>query len=70
MMTFGVAQSLYFITYNIYFERYFIALPFFVTGVLSGLILYFFCPLQRRKARTASVSAYAWLFAYAVFRCY
>ncbi|WP_286936703.1 SemiSWEET family transporter, partial [Pseudoalteromonas sp. UBA6540] len=42
MMTFGLAQSLYFITYNIYFERYFIALPFFVTGALSGLILYYF----------------------------
>ncbi|KKL66986.1 hypothetical protein LCGC14_2139480, partial [marine sediment metagenome] len=25
MMTFGLAQSLYFITYNIYFERFYIA---------------------------------------------
>lgn len=49
MMTFGVAQSLYFITYNIYFERYFIALPFFVTGVLSGLILYFFSRYNAAK---------------------
>ena len=49
MMTFGVAQSLYFITYNIYFERYFIALPFFVTGVLSGLILYFFARYNAAK---------------------
>lgn len=42
MMSFGVAQSLYFITYNVYFQRIYMVLPFIVTGVLSGLILYYF----------------------------
>ncbi len=49
MMTFGLAQSLYFITYNIYFERFYIALPFIVTGALSGLILYFFARYNAAK---------------------
>ncbi|MBB1504824.1 PQ-loop repeat-containing protein [Pseudoalteromonas sp. SG41-1] len=28
MMAFGVAQSVYFITYNLYFERFYMVLPF------------------------------------------
>ncbi|MEO2268910.1 PQ-loop domain-containing transporter [Pseudoalteromonas sp. YIC-656] len=42
MMSFGVAQSAYFISFNIFFERYYMVLPFMVTGMLSGLILYYF----------------------------
>ncbi|WMO15422.1 SemiSWEET family transporter [Pseudoalteromonas piscicida] len=42
MMSFGVAQSSYFITYNVFFERFFMVLPFVVTGSLSALILYYF----------------------------
>ncbi len=42
MMSFGVAQSIYFITYNLYFQRFYMVLPFIVTGMLSGLILYYF----------------------------
>jgi uncharacterized protein with PQ loop repeat len=42
MMTFGVAQSTYFIAFNLYSERFYMALPFIVTGTLSGLILYYF----------------------------
>ncbi|MEJ2912079.1 PQ-loop domain-containing transporter [Pseudoalteromonas sp. C12FD-1] len=57
MMTFGLAQSLYFITYNIYFERYFIALPFFVTGALSGLILYYFARYNAAKAERIQLVA-------------
>lgn len=42
MMSFGVAQSSYFIAYNLFFDRLFMVLPFLVTGVLSTLILYYF----------------------------
>ncbi|GEK08159.1 hypothetical protein HUZ36_16205 [Pseudoalteromonas sp. McH1-7] len=42
MMSFGVAQSTYFIAYNVFFERFFMVLPFVVTGLLSALILYYF----------------------------
>ena len=42
MMSFGVAQSSYFIAYNLFFDRWFMVLPFLVTGVLSTLILYYF----------------------------
>ncbi|WP_105265482.1 PQ-loop domain-containing transporter [Pseudoalteromonas sp. T1lg76] len=42
MMSFGVAQSLYFIAFNLFFERYAMVLPFVVTGMLSALILYYF----------------------------
>jgi uncharacterized protein with PQ loop repeat len=49
MMTFGLSQSLYFITYNIYFERFYITLPFIVTGALSTLILYFFARYNAAK---------------------
>ncbi len=42
MMAFGVAQSIYFIVFNLYFARFYMALPFVVTGGLSGLILYYF----------------------------
>ncbi|WP_409424198.1 MULTISPECIES: hypothetical protein [unclassified Pseudoalteromonas] len=49
MMTFGLAQSVYFISYNLYFSRFYIALPFFATGFLSGLILYFFVRYNAAK---------------------
>lgn len=49
MMVFGLSQSLYFIAYNIYFSRYFIALPFFITGALSAVILYFFARYNAAK---------------------
>ena len=49
MMTFGLAQSVYFISYNLYFARFYIALPFFATGLLSGLILYFFARYNAAK---------------------
>jgi len=49
MMTFGLAQSVYFISYNLYFSRFYIALPFFATGLLSGLILYFFARYNAAK---------------------
>jgi uncharacterized protein with PQ loop repeat len=54
MMSFGVAQSSYFIAYNVYFDRLFMMLPFLVTGILSALILYYFvrynaCSKQRRQ---------------------
>ncbi|MEM0515672.1 hypothetical protein WCN91_09665 [Pseudoalteromonas sp. YIC-827] len=42
MMSFGAAQSLYFIAFNLFFERYAMVLPFVVTGMLSALILYYF----------------------------
>ena len=42
MMSFGVAQSIYFIAFNLFFERYYMVLPFVVTGMLSSLILYYF----------------------------
>ncbi|MEQ3512238.1 PQ-loop domain-containing transporter [Pseudoalteromonas sp. BZB3] len=42
MMSFGVAQSSYFIAYNLFFDRLFMVLPFVVTGALSALILYYF----------------------------
>ena len=42
MMSFGVAQSSYFIAYNVFFDRLFMVLPFVVTGALSALILYYF----------------------------
>ncbi|MEI8643836.1 PQ-loop domain-containing transporter [Pseudoalteromonas sp. Hal040] len=42
MMSFGVAQSVYFITYNLFFQRFYMVLPFVVTGMLSGVILYYF----------------------------
>ena len=42
MMSFGVAQSSYFIAYNLFFDRLFMVLPFVVTGALSSLILYYF----------------------------
>ena len=42
MMSFGVAQSLYFITFNLFFQRFYMVLPFVVTGMLSGVILYYF----------------------------
>lgn len=57
MMTFGLAQSLYFIAYNLYFERYFIALPFFVTGALSGLILYYFARYNAAKRERVQLIA-------------
>ncbi|KTF15949.1 SemiSWEET family transporter [Pseudoalteromonas carrageenovora] len=57
MMTFGLAQSLYFITYNIYFERFYIALPFFVTGALSSLILYFFARYNAKKTERMQLIA-------------
>ena len=57
MMTFGLAQSLYFITYNIYFERFYIALPFFVTGALSSLILYFFARYNAKKTERMQLFA-------------
>ena len=54
MMSFGVAQSSYFIAYNVFFDRLFMMLPFLVTGMLSSLILYYFvrynaCSQQRRQ---------------------
>ncbi|KAF7767709.1 hypothetical protein PCIT_a3787 [Pseudoalteromonas citrea] len=54
MMSFGVAQSSYFIAYNVFFDRLFMMLPFVVTGMLSSLILYYFvrynaCSQQRRQ---------------------
>ena len=42
MMSLGVAQSSYFIAYNLFFDRLFMVLPFVVTGALSALILYYF----------------------------
>ncbi|MEL0633586.1 PQ-loop repeat-containing protein [Pseudoalteromonas carrageenovora] len=57
MMTFGLAQSLYFIAYNIYFERFYIALPFFVTGALSSLILYFFARYNAKKTERMQLIA-------------
>ncbi|GMM85458.1 hypothetical protein [Pseudoalteromonas sp. MTN2-4] len=42
MMSFGVAQSSYFIAYNLFFDRLFMVLPFGVTGALSAQILYYF----------------------------
>lgn len=52
MMTFGVAQSTYFIAFNLYFERFYMALPFVVTGILSGSILYYFARYNaERKER-------------------
>jgi uncharacterized protein with PQ loop repeat len=50
MMSFGVAQSVYFITYNLFFQRFYMALPFIVTGTLSALILYYFA--RYNAART------------------
>ncbi|HEA16295.1 MAG TPA: PQ-loop repeat-containing protein [Pseudoalteromonas prydzensis] len=49
MMTFGVAQSTYFIAYNLYFERLYMVLPFVVTGMLSGLILYYFARYNAKQ---------------------
>lgn len=70
MMSFGVAQSTYFIAYNLYFERFYMVLPFVVTGMLSALILYFFllydaCQKQRRQLvvmLTASLLPFLLLF--------
>ncbi|MEI5639957.1 MULTISPECIES: PQ-loop repeat-containing protein [unclassified Pseudoalteromonas] len=49
MMSFGVAQSLYFIAYNVFFERFYMVLPFVVTGTLSSLILYYFVRYNASK---------------------
>ncbi|MGS0537025.1 SemiSWEET family transporter [Pseudoalteromonas sp. SaAl2] len=57
MMSFGVAQSVYFITYNLYFERFYMVLPFVVTGSLSGLILYYFARYNAKKRERIQLSA-------------
>lgn len=49
MMSFGVAQSIYFIAFNVFFERYYMVLPFVVTGSLSGLILYYFARYNAKR---------------------
>ncbi|MBU76877.1 hypothetical protein E5N72_01990 [Pseudoalteromonas sp. MEBiC 03607] len=51
MMSFGVAQSVYFITYNLFFQRFYMALPFIVTGTLSALILYYFARYNAARAQ-------------------
>lgn len=56
MMSFGVAQSSYFIAYNVYFERFFMLLPFVVTGVLSSLILYYFVRYNATKEQLKHLS--------------
>ncbi|KTF13685.1 SemiSWEET family transporter [Pseudoalteromonas sp. H105] len=57
MMTFGVAQSTYFITYNVYFERFYMVLPFVVTGGLSGLILYYFARYNAKREQRIQLTA-------------
>jgi len=57
MMTFGVAQSVYFITFNLYFERYYMVLPFVVTGGLSGLILYYFARYNAKREERIQLAA-------------
>lgn len=57
MMTFGVAQSTYFITYNVYFERFYMVLPFVVTGGLSGLILYYFARYNAKREQRIQLAA-------------
>lgn len=57
MMTFGVAQSVYFIIYNVFFERYYMALPFVVTGCLSGLILYYFARYNAQRSQRLQLVA-------------
>ena len=57
MMTFGVAQSVYFITFNLYFERFYMVLPFVVTGCLSGLILYYFARYNAKKRERIQLAA-------------
>ncbi|MFY8326866.1 SemiSWEET family transporter [Pseudoalteromonas sp. ZZD1] len=57
MMSFGVAQSVYFITYNLYFERFYMVLPFVVTGSLSGLILYYFARYNAKKRERIQLTA-------------
>jgi uncharacterized protein with PQ loop repeat len=57
MMTFGVAQSVYFITFNLYFERFYMVLPFVVTGCLSGLILYYFARYNAKTTERIQLAA-------------
>ncbi|WP_283709715.1 PQ-loop domain-containing transporter [Pseudoalteromonas prydzensis] len=57
MMTFGVAQSTYFIAYNLYFERFYMVLPFVVTGMLSGLILYYFARYNAKTTERIQLAA-------------
>lgn len=57
MMSFGVAQSVYFITFNLYFERFYMVLPFVVTGCLSGLILYYFARYNAKKRERIQLTA-------------
>ncbi|MEH6394508.1 hypothetical protein [Pseudoalteromonas sp.] len=57
MMSFGVAQSVYFITFNLYFERFYMVLPFVVTGCLSGLILYYFARYNAKKRERIQLAA-------------
>jgi uncharacterized protein with PQ loop repeat len=64
MMTFGVAQSIYFIVFNLYFARFYMALPFMVTGGLSALILYYFARYNAaRKERIQLVCMLAFALA-------
>ncbi|MCQ8879711.1 SemiSWEET family transporter [Pseudoalteromonas shioyasakiensis] len=57
MMSFGVAQSIYFITYNLYFARFYMVLPFVVTGCLSGLILYYFARYNAKPRERIQLTA-------------
>ncbi|NMM40609.1 PQ-loop repeat-containing protein [Pseudoalteromonas arctica] len=57
MMTFGVAQSIYFIAFNLFFERYYMVLPFVVTGCLSGLILYYFARYNAKTREQIQLAA-------------
>ncbi|BDF96066.1 MULTISPECIES: SemiSWEET family transporter [Pseudoalteromonas] len=57
MMSFGVAQSIYFITYNLYFSRFYMVLPFVVTGCLSGLILYYFARYNAKREERVQLAA-------------
>ena len=59
MMSFGVAQSVYFITYNLFFQRFYMALPFIVTGTLSAILYYFARYNAARAQRLQLVGAIA-----------
>ncbi|MFY8274549.1 PQ-loop domain-containing transporter [Pseudoalteromonas sp. SSDWG2] len=51
MMSFGVAQSIYFIAFNLFFARYYMVLPFVVTGFFSSVILYYFLRYDANDAQ-------------------
>ena len=55
MMSFGVAQSIYFIAFNLYFARYYMVLPFIVTGVLSAVMVYYFMRYNANGAQKKQI---------------